>query len=176
MNPESDPELFESYEPIIGQAVSLRPLRPDDAAIELAFLTGLSDSTRHNRLLGGAIRITEEYIRRLTEIDWTREAALAAVTMIGGTESLIGVARYVADKSGRECEFAVVLADRWQGRGIGRRLMEMLIAAARRHGMQRMVGEILSTNQGMLHLARRLGFSIARVPGDATVLAATLEL
>jgi len=176
MNPESDPRLFESYEPIIGQAVTLRPLQAGDAEIELAFLTGLSESTRYNRLLGGAIRITDAYIRRLTEIDWSREAALAAVTMIGGSESLIGVARYVADKSGRDCEFAVVLADAWQGRGVGRRLMEMLIAAARRHGMRHMVGEILATNQGMLHLARRLGFGIARVPNDATVLAATLEL
>lgn len=172
----ADPKLFESFQPVIGQAVSLRPLRPDDAAIELAFVTGLSEFTRHNRLLGGAIRITDEYIRRLTDIDWNREAALAAVTMIGGHESLIGVARYIAPPGGRECEFAIVLADAWQGRGIGRRLMEMLLSAARRHGMQRMVGEILSTNHGMLRLVRRLGFSLARTPGDATVLAATLEL
>ncbi|HEY5636993.1 MAG TPA: hypothetical protein VIS77_08835, partial [Burkholderiales bacterium] len=87
----ADPKLFESFQPVIGQAVSLRPLRPDDASIELAFVTGLSDATRHNRLLGGAIRITDAYIRRLTDIDWSREAALAAVTMIGGHESLIGV-------------------------------------------------------------------------------------
>lgn len=172
----SDPKLFESFQPVIGQAVSLRPLRPDDAAIELAFVTGLSEATRHNRLLGGAIRITDEYIRRLTEIDWSREAALAAVTMIGGNESLIGVARYVAAPGSRECEFAIVLSDAWQGRGIGRRLMEMLVSAARRRGMQRMVGEILSTNQGMLHLVRRLGFKVARLPNDATVVAATLEL
>lgn len=172
----SDPELFDSYEPIIGQAVTLRPLRPDDAAIELAFLTGLSEGTRYNRLLGGAIRITDAYIRRLTDIDWSREAALAAVTMIGGHESLIGVARYVAEPGSRDCEFAIVLSDAWQGRGIGRRLMEMLVSAARRHGMQRMIGEILATNQGMLHLVRQLGFSVARMPGDATVVAATLEL
>jgi len=175
--PGSAPEsLAESFQPVIGQSVSLRPLRPDDVDIELAFVTGLSEETRANRLLGGAVRITDEYIRRLTRIDWSREAALAAVVMLERTEVLIGVARYVADADGRACEFAVVIADAWQGRGIGRRLLEKLIALARTRSYAAMYGEILATNVGMLHLARKLGFGVSPHPGDRTLVRANLVL
>src|SRR5262245_26766702 len=99
--------------------VTVRPLRPEDADIEFEFVSGLSPETRHNRLLGGARAITPEYIRELTQVDYSRDMALAATTMAGDRETLIGVARYVRDKKGNAAEFAIVIADAWQGRGIG---------------------------------------------------------
>jgi acetyltransferase len=171
------PEEFdESFQPIIGAPVTIRPLRPDDAAIEHEFVTGLSGETRYNRLLGGAVKVSDEYIRRLTQLDWSREAAFAAITMLGDRESIIGVARYVADENGEDCEFALVLADAWQGVGIGRRMLEKLLAVAARRRIRRMHGEILSTNARMLALMRKLGFRLARHPQDATVTRATRDL
>ena len=171
------PEEFdESFQPIIGAAVTIRPLRPDDAGIERDFVSGLSGESRYNRLLGGAIKVSDEYIRRLTELDWSREAAFAAITMLGERESIIGVARYVADESGEDCEFALVLADAWQGRGIGRRMLEKLQRVAARRGIKRMHGDILSTNAQMLALVRKLGFRLKRHPQDATITRATREL
>jgi len=168
--------LAESFQPVIGQPVTLRPLRPDDIDIEFAFVTGLSEATRANRLLGGAVRVTDEYVRRLTRIDWSREAALAAVVMLDGAEVLIGVARYVGDKDGRACEFALVVADAWQGRGIGRRLLGKLVALARERGYAAIYGDTLATNAGMLHLARKLGFHVAPHPGDRTLARIRLAL
>lgn len=156
--------------------MTIRPLRPDDLGIERDFVSGLSDETRYNRLLGGAIKVTDEYIRRLTHLDWTREVALAAITMLGDTETIIGVARYVIDESGEACEFAIVLADTWQGRGIGRRMLQKLVRVARLRGLKRMYGDILSTNHAMLGMARKLGFRIERHAGDPTLARATLEL
>lgn len=169
-------DLTESFEPIVGQSVTLRVLRRQDHEIEHAFVSGLSPETRHNRLLGGAIRITREYIEKLTTVDYARDMALAATTTLGGRETLIGVARYVLEKEGRACEFAIVMADAWHGRGIGRRLMEKLIAVARGRGLQSIYGDVLSTNQPMLAFCRKLGFSAAHVPGDATVSRVTLKL
>jgi len=156
--------------------VTIRPLRPDDVGIEREFVSGLSDETRYNRLLGGAIKVTEEYIRRLTHLDWSREVALAAITMLGDAETIIGVARYVIDDSGTDCEFAIVLADAWQGRGIGRRMLAKLVSVARLRGLKRIYGEILSTNNAMLGTVRKLGFRIERHAGDPTLVRATLEL
>ena len=171
------PEEFdESFQPVIGAPVTIRPLRPDDAAIEREFVTGLSEETRYNRLLGGAVKVSDEYIRRLTQLDWSREAAFAAITMLGERESIIGVARYVADQSGEECEFALVLADAWQGRGIGRRMLDKLERVAAQRGIKRMHGEILSTNARMLGLMRKLGYRLKHHPQDATVTRATREL
>ncbi len=116
--------------------MTLRPLRPDDRDIELAFVSGLSAETRHNRLLGGAISITREYIERLVSVDFSRNMALAATAMVD-SETLLGVARYVRDKDGNAAEFAIVVADAWHGRGIGTRLLAKLIDAARRQaGLQ----------------------------------------
>lgn len=154
----------------------LRPLRRADHDIELAFVSGLSPETRQNRLLGGTIRITREYIDRLTTIDLSRDMALAAALMLEGREVLIGVARYVLAADGRDCEFALVIADAWQGRGIGGRLMEKLIAVARSRGLAWMHGDVLSTNARMLGFCRRLGFTLGRHPDDPTVTRATLAL
>jgi acetyltransferase len=169
-------DLDESFQPVIGAPVTIRPLRPDDVGIEREFVTGLSDETRYSRLLGGAIKVTDEYIRRLTHLDWSREVALAAITMLGDAETIIGVARYVIDDSGEACEFAIVIADAWQGRGIGRRMLLKLASVARLRGLRRMYGEILSTNHAMLGMVRKLGFALARHPGDASIVRATLEL
>jgi len=102
--------------------------------------------------------------------------ALAATVMLEEREALIGVARYVLDAGGESCEFALVVADAWQGRGIGRRLMEKLIAVARERGLKRIYGEVLATNRAMLELARKLGFEIGRHPDDATVTRVALQL
>jgi acetyltransferase len=154
--------------------VTLRPLRPEDRDIEHAFVSGLSPETRHNRLLGGAIAITREYIERLVSVDYSRDMALAATAMLDG-ETLIGVARYVRDRDGEAAEFALVVADAWHGRGIGARLLAKLIDVARRRGLKRLYGDILATNRPMLELARKLGFKLGR-HDDATLTRASLDL
>jgi acetyltransferase len=169
-------ELVESFQPIIGQAVTLRPLRRDDIDIESAFLNALSPETRHNRLLGGMIRITREYLEKLTTVDFSKDVALAATAMLGDRETLIGVARYVRTPDARACEFAIVIADEWQGKSIGRRLLQKLIDIARSRGLDSIYGEILSSNRRMLEFCRGLGFSLGRSPDDATVTRATLKL
>jgi acetyltransferase len=154
--------------------VTLRPLRPHDRDIEHAFVSGLSPETRSNRLLGGAIAITPEYIERLVSVDFSRNMALAATAMLDG-ETLLGVARYVRDKDGNAAEFAIVIADAWHGRGIGYRLLAKLIDAGRRHGVERLYGDILAMNRPMLALATKLGFKLSRHE-DPTLTRAVLEL
>ncbi len=153
--------------------MTLRPLRPDDRDIELAFVSGLSPETRQNRLLGGAKAITREYIESLVNVDYSREMAIAATAMLGA-ETLLGVARYV--REGPDAEFAIVIADAWQGRGIGSRLLKKLIEVARRQGIRRLYGDILATNRPMLEFVRKLGFNIGRNPDDATLSRATLDI
>jgi acetyltransferase len=85
------------------------------------------------------------------------------------------VARYVLDKNGNAAEFAVVVADAWQRRGIGRRLMAKLIDTASRRGVQSLYGNILATNRPMIDLVRSLGFQLER-SDDPTLTRATLSL
>ena len=107
-------------------------------------------------------------------VDFSRDMALAATAMLDG-ETLLGVARYVRDRDGDDAEFALVIADAWQGRGIGRRLLAKLIDAARGRGVRRLYGDILATNRPRLELARKLGFELGR-HDDATITRASLDL
>jgi len=169
-------DLTESFQPIIGQAVTVRPLRREDLDIESAFVRGLSPESRYNRLLGGMIALTPEYFERLTRVDYRSDMALAATVMLEGEETLIGVARYAREADEHSCEFALVIADAWQGIGIGRRLLAKLIAVARARGYKRMIGDVLSSNRPMQELVKKLGFRLQLHPQDATVMRATLEL
>ena len=101
--------------------------------------------------------------------------ALAATTMLGGKETLIGVARYVLDKDSPSAEFAIVIADAWQGRGIGKRLLGELVDVARRRGLKRLYGDVLGMNRSMLELVRKLGFKLSRHE-DPTLTRASLNL
>lgn len=172
--------LAESWQIIHGYSISIRPLRRADLDIQSAFVEGLSPESRRNRLLGGAIRISRAYLEQLTAVDYERAMALAAVVMSSDTEALIGVARYVMDPSPggspARCEFAIVIADAWQGRGIGWRMLEKLIAVARAREIPQMYGDILTGNHAMLRMVRRLGFKITRHPDDASISRAVLDL
>ncbi len=174
-------ELAESWQVIHGYSISVRPLRRSDVDIESAFVEGLSRESRHNRLLGGAINISRSYIEQLINVDYTRDMALAAVVMTEDSEVLIGVARYVQETASPgpgpgPAEFAIVIADAWQGRGIGAHLLRKLIEVARNRGIPALYGEILATNHGMLMMMKSLGFRIERHPDDATVVRATQDL
>jgi len=140
--------------------VRFRSIRATDFGILHSFVHHLSPETGYKRLLSPRTP-TDDELRRWSAIDPATECALVAVTGPEDREELIGVARFVVE-SPDEADFAIVLADAWQGLGLGRELMSRLTDAARRYGLRRLRGDALATNTGMLALARRLGFSVSR--------------
>jgi acetyltransferase len=113
---------------------------------------------------------------RFTQIDYDREMAFIAVAEEDGKEIEIGVARYTTNPDGETCEFAIVVADAWQGRGIGSQLMTSLIQSARRRRYKRMDGEVLRENAHMLRMMERLGFTREVEVEDDTVVLVTKAL
>ena len=159
-----------------GAVVMIRPIGPADFELEREFVGALSPMTGYHRLMSTRTPSLEE-LRRFTAVDSEREVALIATTEVGGRERQVGVARYVKDEvRPGEAEFAIVLADAWQRRGLGRALLAALIDEARRAHLRRLIGTALSENVGMLRLARRLGFSVALNPESALVTDLRLDL
>jgi acetyltransferase len=115
-------------------------------------------------------------LARFTQIDYDREMAFVAVREEGGGETEIAVARYVTNPDGETCEFAIAVADSWQCKGLGRRMLELLVEVARARGLKAMVGHVLAANQPMLALCGKLGFSISNHPEDMVLKRATLVL
>ena len=89
---------------------------------------------------------------------------------------LVGTASFILEGESGSCEFAISIVEEWGGAGLGRKLMEALIDVARRRGLARMRGFVLSVNRPMLGLATRLGFEVKAVPDDFSVRVVTLEL
>lgn len=166
--PRYPAHLVSSWRLPDGTAIIIRPIHPDDDAIERAFIDGLSSDTRHNRLLSSR-KLTPEEIRRLTRIDYDREMAFVAESVDHGQARLLGVARYVRDADGHGAEFALVVADAWQRKGLGTLLLGTVLRHAHAVGIERLHGITLATNQAMQALARKLGFVRTHDAHDATV-------
>jgi acetyltransferase len=156
-----------------GQDVTIRPIRPEDAEIERAFVRGLSPEARYLRFHQTMRELSQALLVRFTQLDYHREMALIATTGVDGRETEIAVARFFSNPDARSAEFAVVIADEWQRRGVGTRLMNQLIEAAREKGFARLEGEVLAHNACMLRFIERLGFTSAEKTDDPNIVLVT---
>lgn len=152
--------LISTWQLADGRNITIRPIRPEDAEIEQAFVRGLSEEARYFRFMFSVQELSQTMLLRFTQIDYSREMALIAVTFEQDKEIELGVARFAISPEGESCEFALVIADAMQGKGLGQKLMTALMDAARAKGLKVMAGEVLKTNTNMLKLMNRLGFSI----------------
>jgi acetyltransferase len=141
-----------------GRTLSIRPVRPDDEALLVAFVHALSPQDRRFRFFGTFHDLSHALAVRLTQIDYDRE--MAFLLLDGST--LIGVGRLTAGADVEQAEFALTVASGRQRRGHGELLLRHVLAYARSRGIKRVVGQIMGENRGMLELAKHLGF--VRVP------------
>jgi len=150
-----------------GLDIFIRPIKPEDAPLLLEFFHGLSRESVYYRFFSPLKTLPKEMLARFTQLDYDRDMALVAMEQSQPEEKILGVARLMSKAGGLEPEFAVVVGDPWQGKGMGVALMEHLIGIAKERGMESIWGLVLAENTHMLALARKLGFAISRVPGEA---------
>jgi acetyltransferase len=155
-----------------GSTVPLRPIKPEDEALEARFVSGLSQNSRYQRFLNQMKELSPPLLARFTHLDYDREMALVALAPAGG--EFIGVARYAPNAGGASAEFALTVADAWQGRGLGHALLEKLVACARAAGYAALDGIILADNSHMLELVTHLGFVRTGRDGDTVSVALKL--
>jgi len=152
-----------------GQVVVIRPIRPEDAEMEKEFVAHLSDESKYFRFMDTLRELTQSMLVRFTQIDYDREMAFVAVTEEDGKEVQVGVSRFVSNPDGETVEFALAVADGWQKRGVGRKLMSAIIECARAKGYRAVVGDVLALNSKMFKLMTSLGFTIHPHPEDTAV-------
>ena len=152
-----------------GQVVVIRPIRPEDAEMEKEFVAHLSDESKYFRFMDTLRELTQSMLVRFTQIDYDREMAFVAVTEEDGKEVQVGVSRFVSNPDGETVEFALAVADGWQKRGVGRKLMSAIIECARAKGYRAVVGDVLALNSKMFKLMTSLGFTIHPHPEDPAV-------
>ena len=152
-----------------GTDIIIRPIRPEDAEFEKEFVHKLSEESRYFRFMNSIQELSLPMLAQFTQIDYSREMALIALTEEQDKEIEVGVTRYNINPDGESCEFALVVADQIRGKGLGRILMIALMDIARSKGLKVIEGEVLSNNVGMLKLMERLDFTILPNPEDDSV-------
>lgn len=149
-----------------GMQVTIRTILPQDVELVKSFVQELSEKSKYFRFMNSVHALTEAMLARFTQIDHSKEMALIALTLLEGVEVMLGVARFSINQDSSSCEFALVVADRFTGEGLGHKLMLSLMDAARRKGLKTIEGEVLSDNHDMLSLMQHLGFGSKIFAGD----------
>ena len=164
------PARYEQVWPLRGGGeYTVRPIHPDDASMLQEMMQHLSAESRYFRFVSSIVELPPAMLARFTLIDYDREMALVAVFRerkagadgkIIENERIVGVSRYITNPDQSSCEFALVVADDFNSKGLGSRLMLCIMEVAREKGLAEIEGLVLSQNSAMLRLMKSLGFVI----------------
>ncbi len=164
------PARYEQDWPLPGGGeYTVRPIHPDDARMLQDLVHHLSPESRYFRFVSSLVELPPSMLARFTLIDYDREMALVAVFReqkpgphgeILEAERIVGVSRYITNPDPSSCEFALVVADDFNGKGLGSRLMQSIMDVARDKGLTEIEGLVLANNPAMLKLMRGLGFAV----------------
>jgi acetyltransferase len=157
-----------------GTKFFARPLRPDDEPRLQKFLEKITPDDLRLRFFAPVRQFGHAFLARLTQLDYARAIAFAALD--GGSGELLGVVRLHADSNYESAEYAVLVRSDLKGRGIGWRLMELIIRYARSENLRCIEGQVLQENTTMLDMCRQLGFQIVDDPNDPAMNLVRLEL
>ncbi len=157
-----------------GQAVLIRPIRPEDEPLMVQFHQTLSEQTVYLRYLENVRlgqRVAHQRLARLCFIDYSREMALVVEPADAAQPSIVAVGRIVRTSVAGQAEFALLVGDAHQGQGLGAELLQRLLQIARAEGLAQVMGEISPSNGAMQAICRRLGFRLHDEPGTPVVRA-----
>jgi len=143
-----------------GRDVVIRPIKPEDEPMEREMFSNFSRQTQYYRFFGYIGDVTHEMLIRYTQIDYDREIALIAEIEEDGKKKMAGVVRLVADSNNESAEFAIVVADPWQGLGLGNKFTDLLLEIAKERGIKKVYANVLQANTMMLHMFRARNFTI----------------
>jgi len=170
------PARYEQVWPLRGGGeYTVRPIHPDDAQMLQDLVHHLSPESRYFRFVSSFTELPPSMLSRFTLIDYDREMALVAVFkerseaadgQIVETERIVGVSRYITNPDKSSCEFSLLVADDFNGKGLGSRLMESIMEVARQKGLTEIEGLVLANNPAMLKLMKGLGFAVKRFAED----------
>ncbi len=145
-----------------GIHIFVRPVKPEDSPLFVNLFKVLSPTSIYFRFFGIIKELSPEMLSRFTQIDYDREIALVAIDEDSDVERILGVARIIGNPDASEGEFAVLVGDAWQGKGIGACLLEKCLMIAEKRGFKKIHGIVLQENKNMLALGRKMGFAINR--------------
>ena len=149
-----------------GRSLIVRFVTPDGADALQSYFRSLSRDSRYRRLMGAASELPPSELDKAIHVGAHNIFAVVAEINIGDANTIVGEARYAFDPMSLNVEFGISIDDRFQGQGMGAAMLANLECRAAALGAERLIGDTLRNNEGMIALARKLGFSFKPAPGD----------
>jgi acetyltransferase len=156
-----------------GVSVVLRPIKPEDEERLNKLITSLSKETMRFRFFQIIKEMTHDTLTRYCNIDYDREVAIVAELQEKGDSKIIGVVRLILEPDGKNGEFAILVADQWQGLGLGSKLMRSLLDIAKDMRLQRIFGYVMTDNKKMLQLCNKKGFKVENLDEEIVKISLT---
>ena len=163
---EHTPQTALPAAPRAGEAITVRFVEPRDAEALQSYFRSLTTPSRYKRFLGAASELPSSLLEEFIHIGEADRFSVIATMLIDGRETIVGEARYAFDSNTASIEFGLSIDDRWQGRGIGKALLQNIECRAASFGAARLFGDTLRSNDAMIALARKAGYAFANSPGD----------
>jgi acetyltransferase len=157
-----------------GEAVRIRPIRPEDARSLQSSFGSMAPEDVRMRLFAPVAALSDDMAARMTQVDYDREMAFVIEDPQRPGE-LWGGARVVADPDQVEAEFSVTVRSDVKGRGVGAAALARVLDYAAERGLATVWGSVLADNRPMLRLAERMGFRCARDPDDPEVMKCVID-
>lgn len=143
-----------------GVHALLRPIRPEDEPMEAELVKHTSRDSLYFRFFGVVQGMDHKFLSRMTHIDYDREMAIVAEVEVEGVKQIIGVVRIVGDGWRESCEYAILVTDKWQNRGLGGALTDFIIQIARAQGYSTITASFLKINGNMRRMFVKKGFKM----------------
>ena len=158
-----------------GREVLLRPIKPEDEPRWHAMLNACSRQSLWFRFRHLFRETTHAMATRFCFIDYDRELAMVAEIETGGERKLIGVGRLVAGDDRHDADYAVLVADAWQGQGLGSLLTDFCLEIAVKWGVRRVWAETAASHPRMISIFKNRGFALAKADGGELLLSKVLN-
>lgn len=149
-----------------GSILTVRLVAPEDAETLQRYFRQLSTRSRYSRFLGAMSELPANELDHFIHAGENDRFSVIAAMMIDGYETIVGEARYGFETATGNFEFGISIGDRWQGQGIGSALLRNLECRAAALGAHLMFGDTLRSNEAMIALARKSGYTFTRHPDD----------
>ena len=157
-----------------GQAVFIRPIRPEDEALYDHFLAAVTPEDARFRFLVPVRNLSHALVNSLTHLDYAHAMAFIALDERDG--EMLGVARLHDLADNQSAEYAIIVRSDVKSHGLGWQLMQITIEYARAKGLPAIEGQVLHENTAMLKMCRELGFEITMDANDPAISNVRLAL
>jgi len=152
-----------------GAKLLIRAIRPDDKPRLVEHFNTLSPESRYFRFMGTRRELTDDDLRRFTELDFIDQVGLVVADSRAGHERFVGIGRYSRERGAPRAEVAFAVLDQFQGHGVGTLLLQHLATIARRSGIDEFVATVMGSNRRMLEVFINCGLPVHQKDLDGTV-------